>query len=78
MCSGGLAPSSVPGESLLMWMYQYSQPSLSRMLSMLLPLVRVHETVPSWAATSTWSLWPIRSAPWCERPPARGASHVFA
>jgi hypothetical protein len=71
-----LAPSSVPGVSLLMWMYQCSQPAASRRTRRLpeMPLSsRMVVTVPSVAATSGVSFAPRRSFPRCARPPLRGS-----
>src|SRR5258708_7340608 len=67
----GFLPSSVPGVSLLMWMYQYSQPSLPTSESMFpaVPLLSrcPHAIVPQLAATSCISLAPQGSLPLAPR-----------
>ena len=70
----GLSPSSVPGVSLLMWMYQYFQPSSPVRMSMFpecpLESARANVIVPLFAASSWSSFVPMRSLPgWWRTPP---------
>ncbi len=73
----GFAPSSVPGVSLLMWMYQYFHPSVPVRMSMLpecpLESSRANVIVPSFAASSWSSLVPMRSLPGCWRAPPKSS-----